>query len=137
MTQVSELINKKKIEYLRNIKTLMAVKFTFSFNFALSILVPFFMIFGKLSFSQFMVLQSYYMIILVVLEAPSGAIADHLSFKYVLFFAGILQAMAILVYLMMPIFWLLFIGETLRALSECFISGTEHAFLYGNLKALD
>lgn len=121
----------------RNIRTLYLIILAYNFNFATSILVPFVLMYGKISFSEFMIIQSYFTIMVVMLEAPSGAIADYFSHKFSLFLAGICQAIAIAIYSCFPSFWIFFIGETIFAFSGSLISGTDHALLYENLKRLN
>ncbi len=69
----------------------------------------------------------------VVLEIPTGIIADKLSRKYVLLFSLFLKVLALFTWITMPYFTGYLLAATLFALSEAFESGTLQAYLYGAL----
>ena len=81
-----------------------------------------------------MVLQSYYALVVILLEIPCGIIADKFSKKFALTLAGISYLMIPFVYGIVANKFLFFIGETLFAFSNALISGTNEAIIYENLK---
>ncbi|MGB5913041.1 MAG: MFS transporter [Promethearchaeia archaeon] len=89
---------------------------------------------GGLSFPEQMILQSYFMFMIFLLEIPSGAIADYLGRKKGLMLSALTVIMAAFAYSIIPNIFLFYIAETLWALSISLISGTDEAFLYSSLK---
>lgn len=100
------------------------------------VLLPFFMSWGKLSFVEIMFLQSFFTLMVLILEIPCGAIADYLSRKFSLTLGAILTALAALVYGSYPSIIIFAIGETLWAFGAALTSGTDQAFIYDTLKKL-
>ena len=91
---------------------------------------------GGLTFSEQMILQSYFMFMIFLLEIPSGAIADFLGRKKAIIFSALTVIMAAFTYSITPNLFLFYLAETLWAFSIALISGTDEAFLYTSLKVL-
>jgi len=91
---------------------------------------------GGLTFSEQMILQSYFMFMIFLLEIPSGAIADYLGRKKAIIFSALTVIMAAFTYSITPNLFLFYLAETLWAFSIALISGTDEAFLYSSLKVL-
>lgn len=100
------------------------------------VLLPFFMTWGKLTFVEIMFLQSYFTMIILLLEIPCGAIADYLSRKLSLTLGAISTALAALIYGSYPSLVIFVIGESLWAFGAALTSGTDQAFIYDTLKKL-
>ena len=83
-----------------------------------------------------MILQSFFTMMILVLEIPCGAIADYVSRKFSLILGALSTALAALVYGSFSNIFVFMIGETLFALGISLISGTFQAFLYDNLKKM-
>jgi MFS family permease len=81
-------------------------------------------------------LQSYYAIIVILLEIPCGIIADKISKKFALILAGVSYLFVPFAYGIVSNKFLFIIGETLFAFSNALISGTNEAYIYENLKAM-
>jgi len=99
--------------------------------------IPYMMDWGGLSFFQIMILQSYFMFIIFLLEIPSGAIADRIGRNIALMLSALSVACAAFVYSIAPIFLLFFLGETFWAFSAALFSGTQEAFMFNTLKTMD
>ncbi len=99
-------------------------------------MVPFFTIWGNISFFQIMALQSYFTFILFVLEIPAGAIADYFGNKNALSLAAMVLGVAAICYSVFPNLILFFLAETLWAFGTALFSGTFQAFMYNSLKIL-
>ncbi|MFX1570265.1 MAG: MFS transporter, partial [Promethearchaeota archaeon] len=97
--------------------------------------IPFMTIWGGLSFFQIMILQSYFTAMIVLLEIPSGAIADFLGRKTALVLSAFVVACAALTYSIIPNFYLFMLAETLWAFGAALSSGTNDAFIYFSLKS--
>jgi MFS family permease len=105
--------------------------------FISGVLVPFYLDWGKISYTQIMILQSFYVIVVLLMEIPTGAIADHFGRKTSLVLAGISSSIATLVYSSVPNFYIFFVGEFFWALGFALLSGSDEAILYDSLKEIN
>jgi MFS family permease len=105
--------------------------------FISGVLVPFYLDWGKVSYTQVMILQSFYVIIVLLMEIPTGAIADYLGRKTSLILAGIASSIGALVYSSVPNFYIFFMGEFFWALGFALLSGCDEAMLYDSLKEIN
>ena len=107
------------------------------FHMVSGVLLPFFLVWGRLTFIEVMILQSYFTIMIVIFEIPCGAISDYISRKFSLFLGGITTAFAALIYSTIPNIIIFMIGETLFALGFALVSGTDQALTYDTLRILE
>lgn len=119
-----------------NILKLYLFNFMMGFHMISGVLLPFFLTWGKLTFVEIMILQSFFTLMIVVLEIPCGAVADHISRKFSLILGALSTALAAIVYGSFSNIFIFMIGETLFALGHSLISGTDQAFLYDSLNKL-
>jgi len=119
-----------------NITKLYIFNFLTGFSLISGIIIPFYLIYGGFTFFEFMLLQSYYAFILLLLEIPCGIIADKLGKKFALILAAISFLLIPFVYGILSSKFLFFIGETLFAFSFALISGTNEAIIADNLKIM-
>lgn len=117
-----------------NIWKMYAFGFFMSFHLMGGVLIPFFMNWGKISFSQIMILQSVFVFSMFVLEIPTGAVADYISRKTSVALGAFFTAIAALIYASYPSFWVFMTAEIVWALGGALISGAEDAILYDSLK---
>ena len=117
-----------------NITKLYFFNFVIGFSLISGVLIPFYLIYGGFTFFEFMILQSYYALVVILLEIPCGIIADRFSKKFALTLAGASYLFIPFVYGILTSKFLFFIGETLFAFSNALISGTNEAIIYENLK---
>ncbi|NVM18470.1 MAG: MFS transporter [Candidatus Lokiarchaeota archaeon] len=89
---------------------------------------------GGLDIIGIMLLQSYFMFMIFILEIPSGAIADHLSRKTALILSSIFVVLAAFTYSIYPNVFLFFLAETFWAFSIALSSGSDEALMYSTLK---
>lgn len=111
-------------------------RFFVSLHFIGGVLVPFFTDWGGINLTQIMILQSWFMLWIFLLEVPSGAIADYLGRKQSLVLACGVNATAALVYASAPNFYVFLFGEALWAISAALMSGAGEAFVYDTLKKI-
>ncbi|MFW9969091.1 MAG: MFS transporter [Candidatus Odinarchaeota archaeon] len=133
------VIKKDKVQrskYKSNIIKLYCFNFFIGFSLISGILIPFYLIYGGFTFFEFMLLQSYYALIVIILEIPCGILADRISKKFALMLAGISYLIIPFIYGITPTKLLFFVGETLFAFSNALISGTNEAIVYENLKKI-
>lgn len=129
----AQLIRMAK-SYQSNIWKMYLFKFLVSFHFIGGVLVPFFLDWGKISFTQIMILQSWFMFCIFIMEIPTGTIADYFGRKHSLLLACIVNIIAVTVYTITPNFYLFMLGEFLWATSVALLSGADDAFVYDSLK---
>jgi MFS family permease len=123
--------------YRANIWKIYTYKFLYMLMFISGVLVPFYLDWGKVSYTQVMILQSFYVIIVLIMEIPTGAIADHFGRKTSLVLAGISSSIATLVYTSVPNFYIFLVGEFFWALGFALLSGCDEAMLYDSLKKIN
>lgn len=124
----------QKSRYNSNITKLYIFNFLIGFSLISGVLIPFYLIYGGFSFFEFMLLQSYYALIVIILQIPCGIIADRISKKFALTLAGVSYLLIPFVYGIVANKFLFFVGETLFAFSNALISGTNEAIIYENLR---
>ena len=96
------------------------------------IVVPFYMENG-LQMKEVMLLQAIYSITIVILEIPSGYLADVLGRKRTLFFGTILGFTGFFTYSLSGGFWGFLLAEVILGLGQSLISGADSAMLYDSL----
>ena len=109
-------------------------KFLRSLHFIGGVLVPFFLDWGQISFTQIMLLQSFFVLSIFFLEIPTGAVADYLGRKASLILAAFVGIIAPIVYTLQPNIYIFLLGEFLWALGFALCSGADEALVYDSLK---
>ena len=105
---------------------------------AMAWLPVFFLYFSeKLTLPEVLVLESVYYLAVVLTEVPSGYLSDTLGRRRTLLLSGIALLVAYLCFLLSPQFAGFAAGQVLLALSIAFRSGTDTAFHYESLQALN
>jgi MFS family permease len=126
----------KENRWKSNIWKSYIAQFFMGFHLISGVLIPFFTVWGGLTFVEIMMLQSYFTVMILVFEIPCGAIADYISRKFSLILGTGVIGIAALVYSSFPNIIIFGIGETLWAIGSSLISGTNQAFIYDTLKKL-
>ncbi len=111
-----------------------AFKFFINLHFISAVLVPFFIDWAGITFTQIMILQSWFMLWIFILEIPTGTLADYFGRKNSLVLACIINIIAAVVYASIPNFYVFLFGEFLWAFSLALVSGSDEAFVYDTLK---
>lgn len=124
-----------EITYRSNITKFYIFSFILGIHTVRAVYIPFMMDWGGLSFLQIMILQSYFTAMILLLEIPSGAIADFLGRKVGLCLSAVSISAAAFTYSIIPNFYLFFLAETLWAFGASLMSGTNQAFIYFSLKS--
>ncbi len=89
-----------------------------------------------LSVTQMVFLDIIFFVIVLVLEVPSGAIADRWSRKKILMFGAFFAFFEFLVPIFAYDFWVFAIASITAALGVVLKSGTANALIYDSLKAI-
>ncbi len=116
-----------------NIPKLAVMNFLMGMHFFSSVLIPFFTMWGRLQFSQIMILESAFTASIFVWEIPSGMIADKIGRKFTLILAVFVNVIAILIYGSYAHFIVFLIGEIMWGLSVALQSGAFEAMVYDTL----
>ena len=119
--------------YLSNIWKLYFIKAARSAMFMMPIITLFFQERG-LSMTQIMLLQSLFLIAIVILEIPSGYFADIFERKTSILLSTIFAALGDFTYVFAHGFWSMLLAEILLAIAGAFMSGADSALLYDSLK---
>ncbi len=90
-----------------------------------------------MSLTLVMVLQSLFALTMVVLELPSGYLADVVGRRKTLILAACSTFMAIVIYSLGQHFFHFLAAEIFFAFGFAMISGADEAFIYDTLQALD
>jgi MFS family permease len=123
-----------KSTFKNNILKAYLFKFFVSLHFIGGALIPFFLDWGKISFTQVMILQSIFVFSVFLFEVPTGAVADYISRKSSLILGALITGITALIYSSYPSFYIFVLGEILWALSHALISGADEALIYDSLK---
>ena len=129
---MSQLENKNK--FSGNIRKFYLFGFIFGIHTVRGVYFLYMTEWGGLTFLDIMLLQSYFMFMIFILEIPSGAIADYLSRKTALVLSALFVVSAAFTYSIFPNIFLFFLAETLWAFGMALMSGTDQAFLFNTLK---
>lgn len=121
------------IHYRRNIWACYFFDALTGIHFSSAIIIPFFLDWGKLSYVQIYSLQSWYLIWALLLEVPTGVIADRFGKKIALSLGTIIGAAGLFIFGTTSNVFLFFIAEFLAALSAALISGAFEAIFYDSL----
>ncbi|MFX1378576.1 MAG: MFS transporter [Promethearchaeota archaeon] len=124
-----------EISYRSNILKFYIFSFILGIHTVRAVYIPFMMDWGGLSFAQIMILQSYFTAMILLLEIPSGAIADFLGRRVGLSLSAVAISAAAFTYSIIPNFFLFMLAETLWAFGSALMSGTNDAFVYFSLKS--
>ena len=130
-----EGVAQTKTSIRNNIWKLYAIHAAYSTLFFIPILVPFFQQNG-LTLGDVFLLQGVFMLVMMVLEIPSGYLADRWGRKNTTLTGSCFGISGILLYTMCTTFVEFFIAEVLFAILVSFHSGTLDALMYDTLLEL-
>ena len=118
-----------------NIWKLYAIHVAYSTLFFIPVLVPLFQQ-NDLTLGDVFLLQGVFMLVMMVLEIPSGYLADRWGRKNIILTGACFGISGILLYTVCTTFVGFFIAEVLCAILVSFHSGTLDAFMYDTLLEL-
>lgn len=124
---------------LRNIRLFIAFRIFFNSRFYYPVFTILFLDFG-LSLEQFAVLNAFWAATIVLLEVPSGALADVIGRKNLLVVAGSLMVAEIALLCLVPrgnvelLFAVFLLNRIFSGAAEAAASGTDEALAYDTLK---
>lgn len=124
------------MSYEANIWKMYIFKFLLSLHFIAGVLVPFYLDWGRITFTHIMILQSFFVFSTFLLEVPTGAVADYVGRKTSLACAAVATSIGALVYSSFPHFYIFLLGEFMWALGYALLSGADEALVYDSLKMM-
>jgi len=119
----------------RNITVMMIYKVTITLFFFVPVMTLFWQDNG-LSLLEVMILQSIFSIATVLLEFPSGVLADRYGKRKVLITASLMSLVGLALYCVADDFYSFLVAELLLAVWIALMSGADSALLYDSLKEL-
>jgi MFS family permease len=122
------------VNYTRNIGKLYVIKTSKWFNLVMPIVVLFYQDNG-LSMQEIFILKAIYSLAIVVLEIPSGWMADVWGRRKTLILGTILGSAGFMMYSFSYGFWAFILAEIILGAGHSFVSGADSAMLYESLKA--
>lgn len=117
----------------KKIKLYYAFKFFQNFHFFGAVLVPFYTVWAGMTEQTVLLIQSWFMISVTLLELPTGVIADKYGRKTSLILGAIAATIGLLLYGLYPNIYLFLIGEFILALAMSLISGADQAWIVDSL----
>ncbi len=133
-------VRKKSIYQINNIRHFVAFRVFFNARFYYPVFTILFLDFG-LTLEQFALLNVVWAVTIVVLEVPSGALADTIGRKNLLVSTGVLMVVEISLLCFAPkgnaqlLFVLFLVNRVLSGTAEAAASGADEALAYDALKA--
>ena len=121
---------KKITRYPKEIYIFWLVEFLLGIELIGPALLLFFKDWGGLNQTQTQSLQSWFMLWIFLLEIPTGVFGDAKGKKKSVLIGYTLTAVGMIVYTLVPNFYLFMLAEFIFAAGIAFISGSEEAWLY-------
>ncbi len=122
-------------EYRGNISKSYAAAFLRAMIFIIPI-ITIFLLGNGLSMTQIFLLESYFSLVVILLEVPSGAFADAVGRKHLLIAGPAVLAVGAIVFSAGSNFYHFMAAETIWALGASMISGADVAIVYDTMKKL-
>jgi MFS family permease len=119
-----------------NIRKMYLVRLLFNMYFISAVLVPFYIEWGGIKFSQILFLNAWFMFWNFLLEIPTGTVADFLGRKVSVIMGCIISVIGIMVYVSHPNFIIFLTAEVIYAVSYTLLSGADEALIYDSLKEI-
>jgi len=124
----------------RNVRLFMAFRILFNIRFYYPVFMVMFLRYG-ITLEQFGLLNAAWAIVIVLLEVPSGALADLVGRKVLLVAAAVMMALEMLLLAVVPAesAWVLpalLLNRVLSGAAEAFASGADEALAFDSLKAV-
>jgi len=83
-----------------------------------------------------MLLNSFFLVCIFIMEIPTGAVADYFGRKTSLICAAFVSSIGVFIYSITPNIYLFMLGEFLWATGFALMSGADEALIYDSLKKL-
>src|SRR6185295_6239898 len=104
-------------------------------HFVSAVLTPFFTQWGRLTLTEMLTLNAWFMAWNFAFEIPTGAVADYVGRKWSLVLGAEVASSACVLYVSAPRLEIFLVGEVVFALGYALVSGADEALLYETLAA--
>ncbi|RBP45784.1 putative MFS family arabinose efflux permease [Roseimicrobium gellanilyticum] len=123
----------------RNTRLFVWFRLLFNCRFYYPVYTVLFLDFG-LNLEQFALLNVVWAVSIVLLEVPSGALADVLGRRNMVVLAAVLMVVEMLVFAMLPVggpwvFWVFIVNRVISGAAEAMASGADEALAYDSIPA--
>jgi MFS family permease len=123
----------------RNVRLFVAFRILFNIRFYYPVFMVMFLRYG-ITLEQFGLLNAVWAAVIVLLEVPSGALADLVGRRALLVAAAVMMALEMLLLAVVPVasVWVLpalVLNRILSGAAEAFASGADEALAFDSLKA--
>ena len=119
-----------------NIRKIYAFKFLSEFYLIAPVLIPYYLA-HRLTSTQIFVIQAVYALAIVLLEIPSGYLADVIGRRKTLILGAAAFPLGIAVYAFTGTFWSFILAEVTLAVANSMRSGCDTALVYDTLLEMD
>lgn len=119
----------------RNVRLLQIYRALRSALFVMPVIVLFFQQNG-LSQTEIFVLQSAFAVAALIMEVPSGYVADRVGRRFSLLLGAVLSTIGFGAYALAYGFWPLLVAEVFLGIGMSFMSGSDSALAYDSLRAV-
>ena len=133
--EAGKLSDSQRVLLQKNRPKVLILNFFWMFLIVMPVVVPFMESYG-LGMAEIYQLQAIFAISVVLLEVPSGYLADLFGRKISLILAGVFHGAAFTVLAQSGDFWGFVVFELLAALGNSFYSGSDVALIYDTQEAL-
>jgi MFS family permease len=123
-----------KNTFASNIWKMYLVRLLFNMYFISAVIVPFYIEWGGIKFSQILFLNAWFMFWNFLTEIPTGTVADFLGRKVSIILGCIVGVIGVIVYVSYPNLIIFMVGEVLFGVSYTLLSGADEALIYDSLK---
>jgi len=120
----------------RNIINLYLIKISTWFMLFMPVVVPFYQSNG-LGLSRLMIIQAVYSVTVVILEIPSGYLADVIGRRFALILGTSMTVIGFITYSCFHGFWGFLAAEMVLGIGASMVSGADSAILYDTLIEMD
>lgn len=133
LTRLIGILRSLPPQLRRSVSTFSFLYFIYYFNFFWLIQNVYILNHG-INFTQLSIILAIWSVCVLLLEVPSGILADSFGKKPIIFLAKFAFLIGILIFILMPNFLGFVLGVISFGIHESFISGAQESLLYDNLK---
>ncbi|MBN2039184.1 MAG: MFS transporter [Spirochaetes bacterium] len=120
-------------KFTSNIWKSYLIRMFFWMHFVAAVMVPFYMEWGHIRFSQILFLNAWFMLWMFIFEVPTGTIADVFGRKKSMLAGTITAICGVVLYVSFPNFYNFVLAEFILAAAYTMMSGAEEALAYDSL----
>src|SRR3989338_9729595 len=116
-----------------NIHKSYIARFLRDLSFFGAVSIPYFLDWLQVDYTKIFLLEAWFILWIVLLEIPTGVVADKYGRKTSVAFGALLFAIDLLIFGTTKNYYILYLAEFLGAMGFAFISGADKALIYDSL----